>query len=64
MNLRYDWRAGEWTQLPLGCSLAKITDIWGQKVRWFVNPAFNFRNSSGHEEWMFNFGLDLLMPDA
>ena len=64
MKLRYDWRESEWTQLPLGCSLDYISDLWGQKVRWFANPSFNFRNSSDSEEWMLNFGLDLLAPDA
>ncbi len=64
MKLRYDFRKGAWTQLPLGCSLDYISDLWGQKVRWFANPSFNFRDSSESEEWMLNFGLDLLAPDA
>ena len=41
-----------------------ISNLGGQKVRWFINPVYNLRNSTGDAEWMFNFGVDLLAPDA
>lgn len=64
MKFEYDWQSGNWNRVPLSLSLDYISSVFGQKVRWFINPAYNFRNSDGDAEWMFNFGFDLLVPDA
>lgn len=64
MKFEYDWLSGAWNRVPLSLSLDYMSELGGQKIRWFINPVYNLRNSSGEAEWMFNFGLDLLAPDA
>jgi hypothetical protein len=64
MKFKYAWNKGAWTQLPLGMEAKYIADVWGQKIDFFINPQYNFRNSSGDPEWQFYFGITLLVPEA
>jgi hypothetical protein len=64
MKFKYEWNQRVWTQVPLGVEAKYITTLWGQKMDFFVNPQYNFHNSSGNAEWQFYFGLTLLVPEA
>ncbi|MCE9555758.1 MAG: hypothetical protein K8T91_20615 [Planctomycetes bacterium] len=63
IKFEYDWTNGHWIQVPLGIELARIVDIAGQKIDFFVNPQYNLRNSDGNQEWQFYFGFTLLLPE-
>ncbi|MCE9555759.1 MAG: hypothetical protein K8T91_20620 [Planctomycetes bacterium] len=63
-KFKYDWSTGAWTQIPLGVEAKYIADLHGQKIEFFINPQYSFRNSAGDPEWMLYVGLTLLVPEA
>ena len=64
MQFKYDWNKKQWTQLPLGIELDYVTDFWGQKINWFVNPQYNFVTTDSSSGWTVFVGLTLLVPGA
>jgi hypothetical protein len=64
MQFKYNWSGRTWTQLPLGCELDYISNLWGQKIQWFVNPQYNFEMTSSNSGWTLYVGLVLLVPGA
>ena len=64
MEFRYNWHDAKWTQLPLGCELDYISDLWGQKIHWFINPQYNFERTSSNSGWTVFVGFSLLVPGA
>jgi hypothetical protein len=64
MQFKYDWSNRTWTQLPLGCELDYIANLWGQKIQWFINPQYNFKTTSSNSGWTVFVGLVLLVPGA
>jgi hypothetical protein len=63
-EFRYRWDESRWTQVPLGIQLNNISEIWGQKVQFFVNPQYNFVRDSNTSGWTLYVGLVLLVPEA
>lgn len=63
-KFEYNWYDGSWVQVPLGFQVEYIADVANQKMEFFVNPQYSFRNSSGNAEWQIYFGIVLLVPDA
>lgn len=63
-EFRYDWKDARWTQLPLGVQVDRITDIYGQKIQFFINPQYNFQRDSSDSGWTLFLGIVLLVPDA
>jgi hypothetical protein len=64
MQFKYDWNKKQWTQLPLGIELDYVTNFWGQKINWFVNPQYNFVTTDSSSGWTVFVGLTLLVPGA
>ena len=64
MQFKYDWTDRMWKQLPLGIELNWISDLWGQKIMWFVNPQYNFETTSSNSGWTVYVGVTLLVPGA
>ena len=64
MQFKYDWNKKQWTQLPLGIELDYVTDFWGQKINWFINPQYNFVTTDSSSGWTIFVGLTLLVPGA
>ena len=64
MQFKYDWSDRRWRQVPLGVELNYISDLWGQKISWFVNPQYNFVATDQNSGWRVYVGLVLLVPGA
>jgi len=64
MQFKYDWNKKQWTQLPLGIELDYISNFWGQKINWFINPQYNFVTTDSSSGWTVFVGLTLLVPGA
>ena len=58
----YDWDAGAWTQVPLGFQLGLVKAVFGQPMRFAVNPMWNLRDRAGTFESKIVFGITLLAP--
>lgn len=58
----YDWDAGAWTQVPLGFQLGLVKPLFGQPMRFSVNPMWNVRDRAGTFESKIVFGVTLLAP--
>lgn len=56
----YDWRNGDWVNLPLGVSLNKVTEIQGQPIKLSINPEYNFSDIRGTSKFTLRFGLALV----
>lgn len=56
----YDWKGGQWVNLPLGVSLNKVTEISGQSLKLSINPEYNFRDIDGASKFTLRFGLSLI----
>ena len=63
-EFRYNWEDMTWTQVPLGVELDYITDLYGQKIQFFVNPQYNFESDASNSGWTLFLGLSLLVPAA
>jgi hypothetical protein len=63
-EFRYDWEDMDWTQVPFGVEVDYITEVYGQKIHFFVNPQYNFESDSSNSGWTFFIGLSLLVPGA
>jgi hypothetical protein len=62
MNLVYDWERDDWTALPLGMKLAKLTKIGGLPVQFVGSYEYNFADDYVAPEWTFNFTAKFLFP--
>ena len=58
----YDWEAGSWLQFPLGFQIGLVRPIFGQPMRFSVNPQWNLRDRPGTFESKIVFGVTLLAP--
>lgn len=56
----YDWKGGQWVNLPLGVSLNKVTEINGQPLKLSINPEYNIRDIKGASQLTLRFGLSLI----
>lgn len=63
-EFRYDWENGEWIQVPLGIQVDYITDLWGQKTQFFINPQYNFESDATNSGWTIFLGMSFLVPGA
>ena len=63
-EFRFDWEDWDWTQVPLGVEVDYITDVYGQKVQFFLNPQYNFESDASNSGWTIFLGMSLLVPDA
>ena len=60
IQLTYDWKSDQWTQLPLGIQINRIVTIGKTPVRFYYNPQYNFRDLPGNSQWQHVFGVSLL----
>jgi hypothetical protein len=58
----YDWKQHEWTNLPLGFQLGVVRVVAKQPFRFYVNPQWNVKNSTGAVKSKVVFGITLLAP--
>ncbi|MCX6602595.1 MAG: hypothetical protein NTV52_03285, partial [Acidobacteria bacterium] len=56
----YDWKGGQWVNLPLGVSLNKVMEVGGQPLKLSINPEYNFRDIEGAGKFTLRFGLSLI----
>lgn len=63
-EFRYDWNDADWTQIPLGVEVDYITQLYGQKLQFFVNPQYNFERDASNSGWTLFLGMSLLVPRA
>jgi hypothetical protein len=62
MNLVYDWDRDDWTALPLGMKLAKLTKLGGMPIQFSGSYEHNFADDYVAPEWTFNFTVKFLFP--
>lgn len=63
MTIVYDWDAGDFTSLPLGAKLSKMTKIGGKPVQWTVSAEHNFYDQGAiGPENTYGFTAKLLLP--
>ncbi len=62
MNFTYDWIKGRSTNIPLGLSLGKNFELFGQRLKLSAESEYNFVNASGASAWTFRFTLEYLLP--
>lgn len=56
----YDWKSGQWVNLPLGVSLNKVTDVGGRPIKLSINPEYNFRDLEGASRFTVRLGVSLI----
>lgn len=62
MTLVYDWDRSEFTSLPLGVKVSKLTKPGGQPVQWQVSYERNFFDEGVAPEDTIGFTVKLLVP--
>lgn len=62
MSVTWDWESSEWSSLPLGFSLAKLTKPGGIPVRWSAQYEYNFADDNIAAKSTFRFVAMMLFP--
>jgi hypothetical protein len=60
IQLTYDWKGDQWTQLPRGVQINRFAIIRKSPVRFFYNPQYKIRDLPGNTRWQQVFGVSLL----
>ncbi len=56
----YDWKGGQWVNLPLGVSLNKVMEVGGQPLKLSINPEYNFSDIESSSQFTVRCGLSLI----
>jgi hypothetical protein len=62
LQIVYDWKSGRFVSIPVGFQIGKVTKLFGQPVRWGVNPQYNLKDDPGLERFSTSFTFTLLVP--
>jgi hypothetical protein len=62
LQIVYDWKSGRFVSIPVGFQIGKVTKLFGQPVRWSVNPQYNLKDDAGLEKFSTLFTFTLLVP--
>ncbi len=62
MTFVYDWDLSEFTSLPLGVKVSKLTKLGGRPVQWQVSYERNFYDEGVAPEETIGFTVKLLVP--
>jgi hypothetical protein len=62
LQITYDWKQGQWVQLPVGFQIGVVRPIAGQPFRFSANPQWNLKNITGAVESSIIFTVALLVP--
>lgn len=62
LQFTYDWKNSRWVNIPIGAQLGKVMKVFGQPIRWAVNPQYNLKNDDGLQEWKVTATFALLLP--
>ena len=60
----YDWNRGEFISMPIGVQVGKVLPVWGQPMRFSLNPQYDFKDSPGASRMKVLFTIQLLLPEA
>ena len=62
MNITFDWKKRDWTNLPLGAKVSKLAHIGKLPVQFFAKAEYNFAyaDDDALPEWTNTLGLKLL----
>jgi hypothetical protein len=58
----YDWKQGQWVQVPLGFQIGVVRPIAGQAFRFALSPQWNLKDVTGAVESRVTFLVTLLAP--
>jgi len=62
MNIVYDWEKGDWTSLPLGLKLNKLTKFGNRPVQFSGAYEYNFQDDYAAPEWTVSFTVKFSFP--
>ncbi len=62
MSVTYNWESSEWSSLPLGASILKMTRPGGIPVQWSFQYEYNFADDQVVARNLFRFTAKLLFP--
>jgi len=62
LQIAYDWKNGDFVSIPFGVQLGKVLPVWGQPMRFAVNPQFNFKDTPGVNKFSILLTVSLLIP--
>jgi hypothetical protein len=63
LQITYDWKQGQWVQVPIGFQIGVVRPIAGQAFRFSVNPQWNLKNITGAVKSSVIFTVALLLPN-
>ena len=62
MTFVYDWDASEFTSLPLGAKISKLTKMGGVPVQWQLSYEHNFYDETGAPKDTIGLTAKILIP--
>lgn len=62
MNIAYDWERSEFTSLPIGFKIARLTKIGGRPVQWQFSYERNFHDTGTGPQDTIGLTAKLLIP--
>ncbi len=62
MSVTYNWDTSEWSSLPLGASILKMTKPGSIPVQWSFQYEYNFADDQVVAKNLFRFTAKLLFP--
>jgi hypothetical protein len=59
----YDWDRNEFVSMPIGVQLGKVLPVFGQPMRFALNPQYDFKDLPGNSRFKVLFTIQLLLPE-
>ena len=59
----YDWDRNEFVSMPIGVQLGKVLPVFGQPMRFALNPQYDLKDLPGASEFKVLFTIQLLLPE-
>ena len=59
----YDWDRNEFVSMPIGVQLGKVLPVFGQPMRFALNPQYDLKDLPGASRFKVLFTIQLLLPE-
>jgi len=59
----YDWDRDEFVSMPIGVQLGKVLPVFGQPMRFALNPQYDLKDLPGASRFKVLFNIQLLLPE-
>jgi hypothetical protein len=60
----YDWQRDELVSMPIGLQLGKVLPVFGQPMRFAINPQYDLKDLPGNSRFRVAFTITLLLPEG